>query len=498
MTDEVTRQESKHANSVRPLRRSVAVMAAVQERAKGFGTAAIPWIWRRAIALFRQSHEPPIAPSLLRETQARFENTRRIARAGYLTIFLFVLGFITWAALAPLDSAVLAPGVVVVEDHHKEIQHLEGGIVRSVLVSDGQVVKSGQLLVRLDDTQARSSLALLNGQHDALEAQEARLIAERDGRATITFPDDLVKRRSDPQVASAIQGEQKAFETRRETLSKQVEILTKRSEENASVIAGLKDQKAAVERQLSLIRKEEKSVQTLYKKGLSTLPRLLDLQRKAADLSGQRGQLIQKIAQTKVNSGENELQIMNLRNKRLDQVVKDLRDVQTKRFDLLDRIEAAKDVLARLMVRSPVAGKVVSLAVHTNGAVIHPGQIIMEIVPQSDGLQVEAHVRPQDANSVHVGMTARVNLSGYEQRRLPIIDGTVREVSADRIVDKRTGRAYFKVDVAVDRNELKPYPSARLIPGLPVEVELNTGRRTAFEYLSEPISDVFRKGMREK
>ncbi|HEV2562468.1 MAG TPA: HlyD family type I secretion periplasmic adaptor subunit [Rhizomicrobium sp.] len=427
-----------------------------------------------------------------------FMSTRRLIGGGRLIILVFAIGFVGWAALAPLDSAIMAPGVIVVETHRKTIQHLEGGIVRAVPINDGQTVKAGQLLVQMDDTQARASLELLKGESDALAAQEARLIAERDNADQINFPPDLLARASDPKVAEAIRGEQSAFDTRRQTLNKQIQILSQRSQENTRIIAGLQNQQEAVDQQITLIAQETTSVQGLYNKGLSTLPRLLALQRQAADLTGQRGQLIEKVAQVQLTSGENELEIMNQRNQRMSDVVKDLRDVQTKRFDLMDRLHAAQDVLTRLTIRAPVSGKIVSLAVHTVGAVVRPGDTIMEIVPQHDAVEVEAHVRPEDADNVHVGMAARVNLSAHQQRRLPIISGTVNNVSADRLVDQRTGQPYFTVNVTVDRSLLKDYPDARLIPGLPVEVALDTGSRTALDYFVEPITDVLRRGMREK
>jgi HlyD family type I secretion membrane fusion protein len=427
-----------------------------------------------------------------------FMGARKIVGTGRFVILVFFVGFFGWAAIAPLDSAVQAPGVIVVETHRKTIQHLEGGIVRDVYVVDGQSVTAGELLLRMDDTQARASLELLEGESDALTAQEARLVAERDHADHISFPQSLTARAADPKVMAAMRGEQSAFDTRRETLAKQIDILTKRSDENGSIIAGLRKEATAVEQQMTLIDQEQQSVQTLYDQKLSTLSRLLALQRQAADLAGQRGQLVEKIAQTELTSGENQLQIMNLKNQQLSDVVKDLRDVQTKRFDALDKLQQARDIQQRLTIRAPVAGKVVSLAIHTNGAVVKPGDTIMEIVPQKDALEVEAHVRPEDADSVHVGMAAKVNFSAYQSRRLPIIEGVVNTISADRLTDTRTGQAYFNVTVTVDRAQLKDYPNAKLMAGLPVEVALDTGSRTALEYFMEPITDVFRKGMREK
>ncbi|HEY4077888.1 MAG TPA: HlyD family type I secretion periplasmic adaptor subunit [Rhizomicrobium sp.] len=440
----------------------------------------------------------PREPNLPNDPETSFASTRELIAKGRVIMLVFFVGFLGWAALAPLDSAIMAPGVIVVESHRKSIQHLEGGIVRDIPVADGQDVKAGQLLMRLDDTQARASLDLLKGQGDALAAQEARLLAERDGRDAIAFPASLTSRSTDPKVAEAMRGEESTFQTRRQTLAKQVEILNQRSQENESIIAGLRSQQSAVTRQIALLNREVASVQTLYDKGLSTLPRLLALQRQAAEADGQRGQLGEKIAEMKLTSGENQLQIMNLRNQQLSDIVKDLREAQTRRFDLLDRISAASDVLARLAITAPVPGRIVGLSVHSRGAVVKPGETVMEVVPKKDALEVEARVRPEDADGVQVGMTAKVNFSAYQQRRLPVIQGVLNNVSADRLVDQRTGQAYFAAEITVDRSALKDYPNARIMPGLPVEVSINTGSRTALAYFLEPITDVLRRGMRER
>jgi len=433
-------------------------------------------------------------------TDAAFDflNPHRLIRTGVAVVCVFVFGFLGWAALAPLDSALVAPGIVVVESHRKTIQHLEGGIVRDIYVVEGQKVSAGQPLIQLDDTESRASLDLVRGEADALAAEEARLEAERDNADAIVFPPDLLSRSGDPKVAEAIRGEQNTFNTYRATLEKQQAIYDQRISENKRIVAGLENEQTAIDQQSALISQESDSVQGLYAKGLSTLQRLLQLKRQAADLAGQHGQTIEKIAQVGLDSGEDELQIINLRNQFMSEVVKDLRDVQTKRFEALDRLHAAKDVVARLRMISPVAGKVVSLAVHTKGAVVRPGDTVMEIVPIADQLVVEAHVRPEDADNVHIGMTAKVSLGAYKQRRLPMITGSVTAVSADRLVDPHTEQAYFSVEIAVDRGQLNGNPDVKLIPGMPVDVSLDTGSRTALEYFVEPISSVFRHGMRER
>ena len=427
-----------------------------------------------------------------------FLSPDRLIRTGTLVVVVFVLGFLGWAALAPLNSAISAPGVVVVESRRKAIQHLEGGIVRDILVSEGMNVQAGQALIQLDDTEAGASVELVRGASDALAAQEARLEAERDNASAITFPADLLARKSDPKVAAAIRGEENAFNANRATLSKQIAIYNQRVKENQRVAAGMDSEQQGIDQQRKLIAQETTSVQQLYANQLATLPRLLQLQRQAADLDGQHGKTAERIAQVSLDSGEDQLQILNLRNQYMAEVVKDLREVQTKRFEAMDRLHASKDIYSRLRVTTPVAGKVVGLTVHSKGAVIRPGETIMEIVPDADQLVVEAHVKPEDADAVHIGMTAKVGLGANKQRRLPMITGTVTAMSADRLVDPRTGLGYFNAEVAIDRKQLAGYQNIRLIPGMPVDVALDTGSRTALEYFLEPISSVFRLGMRER
>lgn len=444
---------------------------------------------------FREVLSPP---EDLRDPELEFMNPRRVVGAGRLIIAVFGLGFLGWAIFAPLESAIMAPGTVIVESRVKTVQHLEGGIVRDILVNEGQRVKAGQALIRMDGTQARANLESLMDEGDALEAQEARLEAQRDGKDAIIFPQDLAKRASDPKVAEAMQGEVNTFDFQRNALQKQIDILHQRSSENMRIIAGLKDEETAAGEQIALIDREIGGVQKLYSKGLATLPRLLALKRQAADLSGQKSQLAEKIAQTELASGENDLQVMNLKNQQLSDTVKELRDVQAKRFDVVDRTQAARDVLTRLTVRSPVSGKVVDLAVHTNGAVVAAGSPLMKVVPDRDTLEVDAHIRPEDADRIEPGMKARVMFSAYQSRRLPVILGTVTNVSADQQVDQHSGQAYFTVNVSVDASALKGYPDVKLVPGLPVDVALDTGSRTALDYMLEPITDVLRHGMKEK
>jgi HlyD family type I secretion membrane fusion protein len=431
-------------------------------------------------------------------TETAFMNPRPMIAKGAIVILVFVVGFFGWASFAQLESAVTAPGVIVVESHRKTIQHLEGGIVKEVLVTEGDTVSAGQPLLRLEETQPQSNFRLLQDEANGLLAQEARLIAERDEVPKIIFPPELLARHNDPNVAQILAGEENTFLARKNSLAKQIAILAERNDENKSQIAGLQSQQDAIQKQGLLIEQEASGVEDLYKQGLSTLPRVLALRRQAADLTGQSGQITEHMAQIELSSEENNLQMTSLRNQQLTSVASDLRDAQTKKYDVLARLNAAKDVMTRLDLLAPVSGKIVNLSIHTKGAVIKPGDTVMEIVPADDALEIEAHVRPDNADTILSGMTAHVSFNSYKQRRLPQITGKVDTVSADRLIDQHTGQPYFNVIVTVDRNAIKDYAALRLVPGFPADIAIATGTRTLMDYFLAPILDVIEKGMRER
>jgi HlyD family secretion protein len=453
--------------------------------------------WRKRLAdlrgTFRGSEEWTVADETL-----PFLRTNRIVALGTIIVVVFMVGFVGWAAVAPLHSALIAPGTVIVESYRKTIQHLEGGLVKEILVKDGQDVKAGQPLLLLDNTAATTTLQELQDEEDGLTAQEARLVAERDGNPVIHFPPELLARGSEPKVTEAILGEQTAFENRRESQAQQIAILKEKKEEDSRAIAGLKDQVDSLDAQIALVQREADAVQKMVDKGLEPLPKLLDLQRQIADFNGERGDTIEKISQQQLDIGENDIEIVNARSSFLEDVLKDLRDVQTRRFDLADRIQAARDILKRTVLVAPVAGRVMDIQIHTRGAVLRPGDPVMEIVPMHDRLVVEAHIRPEDADDVYIGQSAKLNLSAYKMRRLPMITGTVTNMSADRISDPKTNTMYFLAWISVDRSALKDYPDAKLIPGMPVQVEIQNGTHTMLDYFLEPLRDSMRNGMREK
>ncbi|HEU4550490.1 MAG TPA: HlyD family type I secretion periplasmic adaptor subunit [Rhizomicrobium sp.] len=450
------------------------------------------------LAGFRRALPASRGPRGTADGELAFLDTAGLLRGGYLAVAILAVFLGGWAGFAPLDSAIVAPGVVVVESHHKAIQHLEGGIVSAVLVSDGQHVKAGQPLIRLNQTQAHSSFATLSEQADALAAQEARLVAERDDRETIEFPPGLRARAAQPGVAQAMAGETSAFNSHRDTLNKQVEILQSRIAQDQRIIAGLQAQQDSLEAQIGLMDREIVPVQKLFDQQMDTLQHVLSLKRQKSIMEGTRGEIIAKIAQTRLNIDENRMQIQNLRNERQNTVMDQLRAIQVRRLEIANKLRTAGDIYDRVTVKAPAAGRVVALSVHSRGTVVKPGQTLMEIVPDDDELEVEARLAPQDADSAYVGMDATVRLTGYKQRLLPVIQGRVTEVSADRLVDSRTGQPYFSVLVRVSRAPLKDYVGLRLMPGIPVEVALKTGSRTVLQYLAEPVTDIMQRGMREK
>ena len=417
--------------------------------------------------------------------------------AGLVIIALFFGGFGSWAALAPLESAAIAPGVVSVLGNRKTVQHLEGGIVDEILVREGETVRSGQSLVRLDDTQARATLERLRGRYAAVSALEARLLAERDGRDSVEFAPELAAGRADPAVAAIIDGQIDIFESRRASLAGQSAILMQRIARYGEEIAGIEGQIAAEDTQLALIGEETAVLRELLEKGYARKPRLLELQRRAAEIEGSRSQNVAAIARAHQDIGEAELRISDLQASRLDEVVQLLHDAQNELNQLDEQVGAAEDILQRTDIRAPQDGTIVDLQVHTAGGVIVPGARLLDIVPSHDRLVVEARVEPDDIDVVEAGLPARVRLTAFSQRNLRRLEGRVMWVSADRLTDERTGQAYFAAWIELTEDPAEVIPGAALYPGMAAEVMIVTGARTAIDYLMAPLAASVDRAFRE-
>jgi HlyD family secretion protein/epimerase transport system membrane fusion protein len=425
-------------------------------------------------------------------------DTRGPIRLGLILIVVFFGGFGTWAALAPLDSAATAPGFIAVDTSRKTVQHLEGGIIDEILVAEGDRVEAGQVLVRLDETRSRAAFDVLESQYLAELAAEARLRTEQKGGAEIDFGERVMAAASDPTVADIISGQRGMFETRRKALDAQIGILTQGKAQAEQEIEGNKAQQQAKKTQLALILEEHKAVKELYEKGYEKKPRVLALQRAAAVLKGEIALLESNVAATRQQIGESDFRILSLRDVFEKDVATELRETQKRIAELEDRVKTQADVLRRIDIVAPQAGTVVGLRFHTAGGVVSPGAPLLDIVPSADRLVVEARVRPDDIDVVHEGLPAQVRLTAYMQRTTPYVEGTVTQVSADHIIDEQTGVAYFKVRVEIDATSLAELDDVDLYPGMPVDVMIKTGERTALDYMLAPITGSMYRAFREQ
>ncbi|MCB5176727.1 HlyD family type I secretion periplasmic adaptor subunit [Microvirga lenta] len=427
-----------------------------------------------------------------------FQRMGFLAVSAFALIGVFVIGFGVWATQAPLESAAIAGGAIEAESSRKTIQHLEGGIIGRILVKDGDEVTAGQPLIRLDDTKARATLQVLQGQLWDAQAREARLLAERDGHQALEYPEGLARAAADnPAVTEVLSGQQKIFETRRRLQESRIDVIRQRKGQTLREIEGLRFQEGAATKRARIIKEELAAIAPLVAKGLQTRPRLLQLEREQAEIDGRRGDTLAQISRAEQAVGEAEAQILKLQSDWHSEIALALRDTQSQIFQLLERIQAATDVLARTEVRAPEAGTVTNLRIHTPGGVIAAGEPLMDLVPQQDRLIVQAQVKPDDIDLVRPGLTARVRLLAYKQRRVPPVEGVLTYVSADRLVDKETEQVYYTARIQLDEAALHQLPEVEIMPGMPVEVLIKTGEFTVAHYMLRPVLDSFNRAFRE-
>jgi membrane fusion protein, type I secretion system len=403
-----------------------------------------------------------------------------------------------WMALMPLAGAVVVPGNLVVQSNVKTIQHPTGGVVAEVPVRNGSRVNIGDLLVRLDATQAQASLQMVSKQLDESRARIARLIAERDGLPQLEIPAEMAARLDESAIKTLLASEETQFKARANARYSQKDLLQSRVAQLGEEIAGLDAQVASKGKQLELIAGELTGVQDLYDKRLVPLTRLTTLQRETARIEGERGQLISAIAETKAKVGEAQLQIVKLDQDFRTDVVKELGETQGKEAELEQRGVAARDIIDRIELRSPTSGIVHQLSAHTIGGVIRAGDAIMEVVPDSDDLQIEARLQPNDIDQVRLGQTALIRFSAFNQRVTPQLVGLVSYVSADVSRDQQTNATYFTVRMTLPDEERRRLAGLQLVSGMPAEVFMQTGSRTMMSYLLKPITDQFNRAFVER
>ena len=425
------------------------------------------------------------------------DSPRKQIWIGVVIVGIFFGGFGAWAALAPFASAVVAPAFVRVESNKKTIQHLEGGIVREINVKDGARVERGEVLLRLDDTLSRSAHEVLLSQFDGLRAQEARLLAERDS-SEIEFPADLLQRQDKHEVRKILDGERGQFRVRRASLDGQISILQQRVAQTREQITGTEAQLASQKRQLVLISDELKDTRQLYKGGNTTLIRVRQLERAEAALEGQGGEYIATLGKLKEQIGEAERQIIQIANDQQAAIAKDLREVQTRIADVIPRLQATKSTLDRTEITASDAGFVVGLSTFTIGGVVRPGDPLLQIVPDRDLLVLEAQVRVEDIDQLRPGLEAVVHLTAFRDRVTPIVQGVVTRVSADRLTDQRTGNPYYLIEVTIKLDELSSERRKSLYPGMPAQVVVPFGERSALDYLIRPLGNSMIQVFREK
>lgn len=423
---------------------------------------------------------------------------RRPATLGYFLIVItfFVMG--GWAAYARIDAAVVATGTITVETNRKTVQHFEGGIIREILVREGQRVDQGSVLFRLDPTQANANAEIVRNQLDAFLAITARLTAEQAQSETISFPVELIERREFPQVGRAIAEQEQQFRERRASLQGQVDILEARVRQLQREIEGLTVERESTTRQVEKIKQELVGLRFLLQRELVQITRVFALEREEARLEGAIGRSTADLAKAETSIGETRLQIRQLQQKFQEDVSTALVENRQRVIELRERLTVAQDVFRRLEVLAPISGVVQNLKVFTLSAVIRPGEPLLDVVPEDAELIIQAQVQPIDSSNIREGLTAEVRLTAFPMWRMPIILGRVKSVSRDRLIDDATRQPFFLAQIVVDTKDIPADLRSRITAGMPADVVIPTGERTALNYIMTPLFDRLRKSMREQ
>lgn len=416
---------------------------------------------------------------------------------GWAVVLLFVLGLGSWAAFTPLAEAAIAQGLLKVEGTRRTIQHFEGGIVRDILVRDGDRVRQGQVLLRLDQPLADQQTETLRSNRWALLAQDARLLAELADSREIAFPRELSGLEA-ARAQDAIAGQRTLFEARRTALETQVTVLAARIEQFEAQIRSSEAQRESQARQLMLLQAEERNTQTLLSQGLARLPQLLAIQRQVAATIGNIADIGGQIERSRAQISESERDMRSLRDTRIQEVSTELRDLRVRLAETEERLRAAEDVSTRLEITAPDDGTVLNLRVFTIGAVIRAGDPVMDLVPARDRLIAEVNVQPNDIEVIHPGLVAEVRLPAFKSRLVPYLHGQVTFVASDVTQDERRGMAFYRVQIEIDDEQLRALNGVQLRPGMMVEALIRTGERSFGRYLLQPIFDSFHRAFREQ
>lgn len=416
---------------------------------------------------------------------------------GWLTLAALVGGLGVWSVTTTISGAVVASGRLEVEQNRQILQHPDGGVVAEILVAEGDTVGTGQVMIRLDGTLVKSELAIVEGQLSEVQARRARLEAEQDGRTEMELPEALMQRAAaDPQVAEQVEGQKRLFAARAETLARTAEQLEKRKAQAQAQIEGIDAQSKALAAQLDLIGQELDDQRKLLDKGLAQAPRVLALEREAARLDGQVGELASSRAQAEGRITEIELQMLGLTAQRREDANSQLRDIGSTELQLIQKQRALAEQVARLDIRAPAAGTVLGLQVTTPRAVIRPADPVAYIIPQDRPLVIAARVPPIHVDEIHVGQMAKLVFPAFSGRTTPELTGQVALVSADALTDSNSGLTYYRAEISLTPEEAERLGHP-LLPGMPVDAFIQTQPRTPLAYMIKPFTDYFIYAFRE-
>ncbi len=436
--------------------------------------------------------------------QVMNDDPRRELLHGGIVVLLFFVLFLGWASIAHLDAAAYAPGMISVEGHRQTVQHRDGGTISAIKVKEGQHVQAGQVLIELAPRDVAAAEGSMESQVISLQAQRARLMAERDGLAGVSAPVEFASLTGPDkaEAESALRQQQQEMRARISAISSQKAVLRQRNAQLTEQIKGYTDQIGTTDQQSKLIDDELAGTQALADKGYASINRVRALQRTAAGLNGSRADLASNAARARQAQGETQMQSIGLDTQHQQDVAKDLRDAEYQLNDLLPKLSALKEQLAGVSIRAPATGQVVGLAVNTVGGVVAPGQKILDVVPDRAPLVFDARLSPNDADDVYVGQETEVKITSLHERDIPILKGTLTRVSADAFTDEKTGVSYYTIQVTVPEGELDKIKkikgnAAGLRSGLPAQVLIPLRKRTALQYMLEPLTQAVWKSFRE-
>jgi HlyD family secretion protein len=425
-------------------------------------------------------------------------SVRRHVTLGFLTILALFGGIGGWAATTDLAGAVLAPGAVVVANNVKKVQHPSGGVVSQILVKNGDAVKAGDIVVRLDETITRASLQVITKQIDELTGRVSRLKAERDDAASVTFPPGFTDRKAEPDIAQIINGEQGLFESHTSTTKAQKKQLDERVLGLKQEISGNTAQAESKSKEIVLIKKQLEALEKLEAQQLVSAEKMMQMRREFTRIEGELAQLTAAAGQSKGKIAEIEIQKLTIDSQGKSDTVKDLREAEGKVIELTERRIAAEDQLKRVDIRSPADGIVDQMTVFTVGGVVNTAEPLMVIVPQNDQLVVEAKIAPHDIDQARSHKAAVIRFPAFNQRTTPSLNGTVESISAELTKEQQTNMQYYVARIKIDESEMKRLGALELVPGMPAEIQIRTTERSALSYLMKPLEDAFAKSFKER